>query len=319
MRKTIDPSFLTKVLILTFLLLALAGIYSLSARADLTVGATREIPDGKLDYTPAVSDLSPESGQYAPRIPLEVLPGPAGQAPSLALVYSAKRPNGPLGAGWGLSFESSIERKSKYGGIAQMSADDTFWIDGEELIEVKDGTYRTEQNDFTVFTKVTGSSGITRWTALKDGFTRYYGMNAGATGTLDANAIEYQDELSPSGTAVGTKEVRWYLSRTKTAFGVEVFYRYIIPEVRPNGGTSRRHLPDEIIYAETSSGWNKVSFEYETRNDIRVSYANGPKRTESQQLRSITVRQVPSTTAADANVNPKRVFPIFSWLFKLSS
>ncbi|MGH9891328.1 MAG: hypothetical protein ACREA0_04975 [bacterium] len=215
----------------------------------------------------------------------------------MALVYSAKRDNGPLGAGWGLSFESSIERKSKYGGIADMSADDTYWIDGQKLIEVEDGSYRTEQNDFTVYTKVTGSSGLTGWRALKDGFTRHYGISAGAGGTTDANAVEYRNETSDSGTAAGTREVRWHLSKTKTAFGVEVSYRYIIPEVRPNGETSRRHLPGKIIYAQTSSGWNEVSFAYEERNDIRVSYANGPKRTESKRLRSITVQGVADTAA----------------------
>lgn len=92
--------------------------------------------------------------------------------------------------------------------------------------------------------------------------------------------------------------MRWHLSKTRTAFGVEVSYRYIIPEIRPNGETSLRHLPDKIIYAETSSGWNEVSFAYEERNDIRVSYANGPKRVESKRLGSIVVKGVVAGTTA---------------------
>jgi hypothetical protein len=276
-------------------LLALTGVCRLSARADLTVGATREIPEGKLDYTPSVPDLAPQSGEYAPRIPLEVLPGPSGQAPSLALVYSVKRHNGPPGVGWGLSFESSIERKSKDGGIAKMREDDTFWVDGEKLILTSDGTYRKEQTDFTVYTKVTDSAGITGWRALKDGFTRHYGISASATGTTDANAVEYQDEDSAAGVATGTKRVRWHLSKTTTAFGVEVSYRYIIPEVAPLGRTSGRHLPDKIIYAQTATGWNEVSFAYEVRKDIRVSYGNGPERIESKRLRSIVVKRIADT------------------------
>src|SRR5262245_38772019 len=104
------------------------------ARPDTTVGATREIPDGDADYTPAVPDLALNSGQYAPRLPLEVLPGPDGMAPDLAVVYSAGRADGPLGAGWGLSFESAIARKSNYGGMPDMSTSDTFWLDGQRLI-----------------------------------------------------------------------------------------------------------------------------------------------------------------------------------------
>jgi hypothetical protein len=42
-----------------------------------------------------------------------VLTAPNGMAPDVSISYSANRANGLLGAGWGLAFESSIERKSK--------------------------------------------------------------------------------------------------------------------------------------------------------------------------------------------------------------
>jgi Salmonella virulence plasmid 65kDa B protein len=241
------------------LVLALAIVYGAAARGEedpaggLTVGPTREIPDGKLDYTP-VADVSPQSGDYAPRIPLEVLPGPAGQAPAIEIVYSAKRGNGPLGAGWGLSFESAIERKSKLGGLAGMTADDTFWIDGEKLIRLTDGSYRTEQDDFTVYTKAERDGQVIGWTALNNGFARHYGIrNTFPSPLTDVNAVEYRDETVSSGVVQGDEQVRWLLSATVSPFGAEVAYRYTVPDLPPLGRSSFRHLPDKITYG--ASGW----------------------------------------------------------------
>jgi YD repeat-containing protein len=288
------PDVRTAALVLA---LAIVGSASVQGEVDLTVPPTREMPDGKLDYTP-VADVSPQSGDYAPRIPLEVLPGPAGQAPALELVYSAKRANGPLGAGWGLSFESAIERKSKSGGPAEMTADDTFWIDGEKLIPLADGSYRTEQDDFTVYSKSELNGHLIGWTALKDGFARHYGIRNTFTSLLtDVNAVEYRDETVSSGVVQGQEQVRWLLSATVSPFGVEVAYRYIVPELLPLGESTFRHLPDRIIYGVSGASSNEIELGYGPRDDVRVSYANGPKRTESKLLRRIVVKRAGGTTA----------------------
>ena len=49
-------------------------------------------------------------GAYHYRIPIEVPPGRAGMAPSLALTYSSKSGNGPVGVGFSLEGASSITR-----------------------------------------------------------------------------------------------------------------------------------------------------------------------------------------------------------------
>ncbi|MDH3662401.1 MAG: hypothetical protein OEU92_20625, partial [Alphaproteobacteria bacterium] len=262
------------------------------ALADVTVEPTRDIPDGKLDYTP-VADVSPQSGDYTPRIPLGVLPGAAGQRPTIELVYSKSRKNGVLGAGWGLSTNSSVQRRSKLGGLAEMTDDDSFWIDGQRLIELADGSYRTEQDDFTLYSKVENEGRIIGWTALKDGFTRHYGSR----GTLpslvaDANAVKYQDEEMRSGVPVGSAQVEWLLSATTTAFGVEVAYRYVIPDVGPIDQSSRRHLLDKIVYADTDTSTIKIDFGYIGRKDVRTSFASGPKRFEAHLLRRIVVKRI---------------------------
>ena len=288
------PDLRTAALMLA---LAMVGSAPVQGEVDLTVPPTRDIPDGKLDYTP-VADVSPQSGDYAPRIALEVLPGPAGQAPAVELVYSAKRGNGPLGAGWGLAFESAIERKSKTGGLAEMTADDTFWIDGVKLVVMQDGTYRTEQDDFTVYSKAELNGQLIGWTALKDGFARHYGMRNTFTSLfVDVNAVEYRDEIKSGGIIQGEEQVRWLLSATVSPFGAEVAYRYSVPDLPPLGRSSFRHLPDKIIYGVSGSTSNEIDFGYGVRDDVRVSYANGPKRTEAKLLRRIVAKRIDGTEA----------------------
>ncbi|MGH6921155.1 MAG: SpvB/TcaC N-terminal domain-containing protein, partial [Geminicoccaceae bacterium] len=214
------------------------------------------------------------------------------------LVYSAKRANGPLGAGWGLSFESAIERKSKSGGLAAMTADDTFWIDGEKLIRLPDGSYRAEQDDFTIYTQVELNGRLIGWTALKNGFARHYGIRNTFTSLLtDVNAVEYRDETESAGVIVGQEQVRWLLSSTVSPFGAEVAYRYTVPDLLPLGRSSLRHLPDKIIYGVAGSTSNEIEFGYAARDDVRVSYASGPKRTEAKLLRRIVVKRIEGATA----------------------
>jgi RHS repeat-associated protein len=271
-------------------LLALVSTTMRWGHTDTTVGATREIPDGEIDFTPAIPDLSLESGQYAPRIALEVLPAPNAFAPDLSVVYSAKRDNGPLGQGWGLAFESMIERKGTRGGVPDLTSSDTFWIDGARLVETTNGTYRTEQNDFTVYTQIHDLLGRTiGWSAKKDGLTRYYGKSTWLD-NFSGNAVEYRDEVVTNGVAGGIEQVGWRLSQARSAFGGTITYTYAIH------GT-RRHLPDKITYASTASARTEVTFGYEARDDVRTSRANGPKRTEPKRLRRILVKRIGTATA----------------------
>src|SRR6185436_15478888 len=283
------------------------------ATAQMKVSPPHEIPSAGLDYTPSASGLSIESGAYAPSLPLPVLPGRNGQAPSIALVYSAGRPNGLAGAGWGLSMESSVERKGAYGGAPLFDSSDTFYIDGRQLVPDGSGYYRTLQDDYTLYTAVRrgDSSGpIAGWTAVRNGRTSRYGGTSRSASTTDANAIEYRDETHVDDTthggsgghrAGGEHPFRWLLSATLDAYGNSVSYRYTLrttAAVSWGSPVMLRHLPDSIIYnARAANQYNQVQFGYtDGRKDVRAVYEGGRKTYDPFLLTSIDVRRFWNST-----------------------
>lgn len=236
--------------------------------------AASHVPSTPLDFAPGMIGDGSTSGDFSHRVELKILPAVNNMAPDLALVYSKSIPNGPLGAGWLLSFESSIERRSRLRGTPRFEDDDLFFLDGSELVPLSDNTYRTLQTDYTVISKIEDDKArIIGWTAKKDGFTRTYGDKS------HYKATEYQDEDSQSKLAN-----RWLLSRVQDVFGNSYTINYTIPE------GSYRHLPKNIKYNKSSDeDYHLVEFEYESREDVRMSYRGGLGRLESQLLTGIKV------------------------------
>jgi hypothetical protein len=82
-------------------------------------------------------------GAFHYRIPIEVPPGRAGMAPSLALNYSSRDGNGPAGVGFSLEGMSSIsvyEKIAAAGGerdrLRFQTFDDMYCLDGQRLVLV---------------------------------------------------------------------------------------------------------------------------------------------------------------------------------------
>lgn len=82
--------------------------------------------------------------------------------PPISLVYSPGLANGVLGAGWNLAFGSRIDRISSTRGLdaVEESEASRFLVDGVELVEVVNGSYRRIQNDHTVFNQHTGFGSV---------------------------------------------------------------------------------------------------------------------------------------------------------------
>ena len=93
------------------------------------------------------------------RIPVDVLPGPNGSAPQLALAYSSATGTGALGAGWSLEGQSRIHRcyhdlvRDAVAAPIFDEEDDRLCLEGQRLVAVdpaqygKAGAeYRLEQN-----------------------------------------------------------------------------------------------------------------------------------------------------------------------------
>ncbi|HTN89147.1 MAG TPA: SpvB/TcaC N-terminal domain-containing protein, partial [Sorangium sp.] len=170
-----------------------------------TLPETPIVAGAKAGYLPGSGHVTPD-GAYTYRLPIDVPPG-RGIEPSLAITYSSRAGNGPMGVGFSLSGLSSIVRCHKTlaidGVVDGIDNDETdvFCLDGQRLVSVlgaygADGTeYRTEEESFTRVISY-GSPQPERFRAwLKDGRIRDYER----VGPLDFRMTKEQDR---SGNAV---------------------------------------------------------------------------------------------------------------------
>jgi RHS repeat-associated protein len=132
-----------------------------------------------------------DSGAATYTIPIALPPGTAGLAPSLALSYSSQGGGGMAGVGWSLSGFSAIHRctANQYIDNSRSAltydANDKFCLDGQRLIKLADGTYRTERDSFSRITAIGGNAANPDYWQVesKAGLIMLYGSseaNAGA-------------------------------------------------------------------------------------------------------------------------------------------
>ena len=156
----------------------------------------------------AISGLAPQSvnqqfGSFATDIAIDI-PGFRGLEPDLRLVYNSSGGNGFVGRGWSLAGVSLIQRASAGGGAPAYTAQDRYYLDGEELIADTSlgGTHSTSHQSFR---RITWDSANNRWLVwTKDG----------------TQAIYEQLYLTGSGT------YRWARTRMIDSHGNTVQYNY---------------------------------------------------------------------------------------------
>ena len=217
-------------------------------------------------------------------IPIELPDGLGGIKPQLSVTYHSQGRNGLLGWGWNLSGISSITRTGGTlyhdGYISSVNySEDRFCLDGQRLMKVSGGSYgangtsyRTEQD---ILSKIVsfGQSGINGpsyfkvWTA--DGRTLYYGSSA------DSKALKgSQNHINV-----------WLLKKVHDRYGNQMEYHYI------NEADSYRL--DRITYSGNSNDDINpvftVSFQYESRDDIEITYVGDCLHRMNHLLKKITV------------------------------
>lgn len=220
-------------------------------------------------------DVNPAGGaSYT--IPIDVLPGVNGLAPSLSLVYSSNSGPGVAGYGWqigGLSVISRTGQNYYNDGAArgiELDYNDRYAIDGQRL----------------VLAPSTGSWGsdLTTYQTENDGFTRVQSLSSSGNGPLKflaqtksglKNQYGYTDDGCQK--IDGYSEiVNWFVTQTSDLYGNTINYSYL----RDNSTV----YPGEISY-----GSNKVTFYYKTRSDVTTSYLKGKKIIQQLLLDKITV------------------------------
>lgn len=207
-------------------------------------------------------------------IPIDVLPGVNGLAPSLSLVYSSNSGSGAAGYGWQIGGISAISRTGKTiynDGVAtgvDLTSNDRFTLDGQRLVSTSgnygadQATYKTEIDEFSrIQSQLTSGSGPGKFMVqTKSGLKNLYGSND--DGCQRINGI--------------SEVLNWYLTQTSDLYGNLISYKYM----RNN----------YMVYpAEISYGPNKITFTYKERTDVTISYLKGQKIEQRLLLDKITV------------------------------
>lgn len=213
-------------------------------------------------------------------IPIDLPQGLGSIQPQLSVYYNNQSKNGPLGWGWNLGGLSSISRiGSTLYHDGYIGVDNRFCLDGQRLLKTSTGnyggngvSYRTEQDQLSkiVSYQETGFSGPSYfkvWTA--EGNILYYGRST------DSKAfIEETGQIN-----------LWLLNRMEDRYGnyVDFHYNieadtYCVSEIVYSGNTN-----DNIIPAF------RVSFSYNERTDIDISYLGSCTYRKKHLLDKITI------------------------------
>jgi RHS repeat-associated protein len=228
------------------------------------VGATQ----GNFNVNPA--------GGASYTIPIDVLPGVNGLAPSLSLVYSSNSGSGVAGYGWQIGGISVVSRAGQNyyndGAVRGIELDynDRYLIDGQRLVLAPSTgswgghltTYQTETDIFTrVQSQYSSGNGPQKFMAqTKSGLKNLYGFTNDGCQKIDGYS----------------EIINWFVTETQDLYGNIISYAY----VKDNNTV----YPAEITY-----GLNKVTFYYKERTDVTTSYLKGTKIQQRLLLDKITV------------------------------
>jgi YD repeat-containing protein len=191
--------------------------------ALLCMGLAGTEGSAAIGRTSGLPGVSP-SGAATYTVPLWVPPGINGLQPSLALVYSSNRGEGPFGVGWGLAGLSVIERCVStwaQNGVARDVRNDNqdrFCLDGNQLRRTG-GTY--------------GAAGSTYQTELET-YARIKAYGSAGNGpayffveAADGLVYEYGNTADSRIESVGQTTARaWALNKIRDRAGNEVLFTY---------------------------------------------------------------------------------------------
>ncbi len=207
---------------------------------------SQPVPATLVGNTPTEFDVT-YGGAASYKVPIMLPTGAAGVKPSVSLNYNSQFGNGVMGLGWQLSAGlARIERCYK-----RNTSQIIYCLNGEELLPVTSGYYRTEVD-----------TGV-------------------LVHALNASTFELQFENGT--TKVLTRQLTApdvYLESTHTQRGgasYSVNWRV--------DTTHREPLVDSITYQG-----NEIEFIYQDRNDRRNGYWMGAPRNLTQRLQSVIAR-----------------------------
>lgn len=233
-----------------------------------TVTLDKSLPVGTIDGSAGVS----ASGAATYTVPINVVTGEFGYAPSLQLVYNSQAGDGILGIGWNLTGLSSISRCGKtfyYDNQAEEvknNTNDNLSLDGRRLLLVS-GTNLTEgavynfEDDPTtkiVYHTVNSSLGFTVY--LKDGSIKEFGL------------------ANNSFLGSSSNKWLWLLNKSTDLRGREIEYYY---DISP---TTNEFCISSIKY----DAYRFVYFNYDSRPCVSTTYFAGQRIQHTKRLTKLS-------------------------------
>ncbi|MFC1761474.1 toxin TcdB middle/N-terminal domain-containing protein [Planctomycetota bacterium] len=232
--------------------------------------------------------LNTGTAKYA--VSFDVPPGTKGHAPQLALTYDSGRGTSPCGIGWRIG-PGPIKRQTNKGlplyvdGRNQKDDDwdgttdepdeiDTFLgPDGEELVELEDGTLRAKIESAFARYQRQGSGWIVH---LRNGTCLEYGLHSTAQVTDSTSAQIYQ----------------WLLEKSTDTNGNTIDYSYYTHEDTGFEASENQKYLKEIRYGPGAGPWMTcyvVQFAYEDRFDWYMDYSAGFPICMTRRLKRVAV------------------------------
>ena len=243
-----------------------------------------------------------EQGSASYTIPIELPPGRHGLVPSLQLSYTSTTANGALGVGWSLDGLSTIARCNKsyaqegQASPAHLDWSDAFCLDGQRLIEIEPGEFRTEVETFARIRRLDfaiahpggiGPDGLGGTPASSGSHNNSYFEVM----TKDGRRLLYGSETQAWGnqrsSSAGAFVRTWALNRVEDRNGnfIHIVYRQTTSRhLDPNLSTTElltsttELVPDSISYTGSGlvDGDREIKFEYsDTRPDKILGYQVG--------------------------------------------
>lgn len=252
------------------LLVCLGLLRSLGAEVKKGVGLDKiSLPSGPGSIEGLGDAFEPQlnTGTSAYSVKVAIPPGTAGLQPEVVLRYNAGAGNGPFGLAWSwapMSIQRQVEK-----GLPTYGGPDTFTFQGEELVELTDGTFRVE-NEF----------GFMRFRRFGEGWEvhdktgRRYLLGASAEGRV----------RRPEGTGFNDT-FRWLVESVRDVHGNRMEYRYASFPDSPG-----ELYCSEIRYALSGEHFHAVQFDYEAREDAFSGYLGGFEIRTARRCREIVVR-----------------------------
>src|SRR6266704_3487130 len=267
------------------LAVSFSAVLSLAAQAatapvGATPGSFSVDPNGGANYT----------------IPIQISPGSAGLAPSIALTYSKQVDNPLVGVGFSISGLSIISRcgstialDGAKSGVYYDSRD-RFCLDGQRLIAVNGAygahntEYRTERESFAkIFSYDTSVCGLDNGAAPSSGPACFKVISK--NGTVSEYGVTGDSRIQAQGKTV----VRlWALNKVQDTRGN--YYTVQYEENTPTAITGE-YRPVRIDYTGNASAglapYNSVRFVYGSRSDIVPHYEAGSVIKVTQRLTNV--------------------------------